>query len=244
MKTLDQYRNILAALDPDAESGPYATIVSLIAKHEADLALVEEREPELERRSQALQEAEAARLAALHEHQHPTRDDETYLLKIDKANTLAELHWRFARQAFDGFEPAVRAAKMRLAGGSQLPREFREATRATESLLQSIVAWGSGGHGGAIHTSNGFTQPEVRAHEQAGVLSTAAVTWLPYTERALLASLPEWRKKNPRFPLADDELEHLFARRRKSIEERRRVLIAAAGKASREAAELAGHQQP
>lgn len=241
-----QHLQVLQAIETELvaadDQPPLAGVRLSITKRQAALLLAEEREPELERRIDAVRAAEAARVEARHALHHPTSEDGKVILKLNEAVVIAEGRWRFAVDRVESYEPEIRAARAVIAD-TALPRDLREAKRATQALLGFLVAWTDrdGRPVGQSYSPTGREDHEAVRRQVEG-LKPGVVIWLGHTERELLRDLPKWIERNPRAKVRAEELVALFDFRRKLIDDRVRGLQHAARQAAAEASALVGER--
>lgn len=235
-------KDIEADLAANGEIAPLELIRRKITKRQAALLLAEEREPELERRIDAVRAAEAAKVEARQRWLHPDTDDPKTLIKLHEAHVVAEGQWRHAVDRVESYEPEIRNARAVIADTS-MPQDLREAKRATQGLLGFLVAWtDSGGRPvGQSYSPTGREDHEAVRRQVEG-LRPGVVIWLGHAERELLRDLPKWIERNPRAKVRAEELQRLFDFRRKLIDDRVRGLQHAARQAAAEAAALVGER--
>ncbi len=237
---LQALKNIETELVEADDQPPLPFIRPIITKRQAALLLVEEREPELERRNDAVRAADIARLEARQRWLHPETDDAKVLVKVHEAHIVAEARWRYAVDRAEAYMPDINAARAIIAD-TAMPRDLREALRATQALLGFLVAWTDrdGRPVGQSYSPTGREDFEA-VQRQVEALKPGAVIWLGHTERELLRELPRWNERNRRAKVRPEELQGLFDIRRRMLDARVRGLKFAANKAAAEAAALAG----
>ncbi|MCK6536123.1 MAG: hypothetical protein L6Q84_24420 [Polyangiaceae bacterium] len=241
LKELQVIENELVEAD---DQPPLAVVRPIIAKRAAALQLIEEREPELERRNDAARAADVARLEARQRWLHPSSDDPKTLVKLHEAHIVTEGAWRYAVDFAEAFAPDLHAARAVIRNNA-MPSDLREASRATRAMLSILVQWTHVDGRPVGQSYNAFGREDFDVVQRyVNGLQPSAVIWLAHTERQLLRELPKWNERNPRAKIRPEELQTLFGFRRKLIDARVRGLKVAADRAAAEAAALAGAEAP